>query len=153
MSLRRESKIAHLRIEYPLDLRLAPREVCVITVDIVVRAGKAELTGVESAIVFWKLTAGTWFALSGQISNRVPRPISWRSPHPPVGVASLLVPDEIADANIFCSFPLSPGWSSPLVTLFRSGVPLKGPNLLKSDPTPNETAPRPTRSLFSSDGP
>ena len=53
--------------------------------------------------------------------------------------------------NIFCSFPLSPDWPSPLETLFRSGVTLKASkHLLKSDPTPNSgTAPRSTRSLFS----
>ena len=73
-----------------------------ITFDIVVRAEKAELTGVESAIAFWKLTAGTW----GPISNRVPWPISCRrSPYQLVGVATLPVPDEIIDAEHFLFLP------------------------------------------------
>ena len=81
---------------------------CVIPFDIVVRAEKAELTGVESGIVFGKLTVGTRFALKVSarlISDRIPWSISWRPPHPPAGVASSPVPDEIVDTEHFLFLP------------------------------------------------
>ena len=109
----------------------------------------------ESGIILGKLTAGTRRFALVTVPDRFSIAFPGQSPgglhaRPP---GSRLRPFQTRSwmPNIFCSFPLSPDWPSPLETLFRSGVTLKASkHLLKSDPTPNSgTAPRSTRSLFS----
>ena len=136
----------------PLDLRLASREVCVITFDIVVRAENAELYN----------RSRKW--------HRFRDTHCWDPVHPwwtdfQLRSFVYLLEDSTPSGRgrVFArsrrdrgcrTFSVPSDWPSPLETLFRSGVPLKASNLLlKSDPTPDpETAPRPTGSLFSSDG-